>query len=769
MPLPQNQRPINTQNQGDRVINIVARARNLALVGIIVLVAALALVDWRAMETSYKARGWARHAREVLDTIDQLGLAVRDAETGQRGYLLTGEQSYLVPYARAYDKVPLLQGELRRQTADDPVQQDSLNALAVSLQHKMEELSQTIELRRDSGPDAALAVVRADSGRLLMEQIEARLADMTAQERQLLEQRLTAVARWDEITRVGAVVVVALALLLLAAAARLIAAARDQLTAAAARQQRLAMHLQTSLDSISQGIGVFDAGFTLRHWNVCLPVLLGLPDGTLRTGDHYATLASFVSERNGGAALLESEEEIRHGPAGNSPGEPVVYERTFPSRERTFELRRTATPDGGFVLTVSDITERIRSEASLRESARLQAVGQLTGGIAHDFNNLLTIILGNLDFAIGKLEPGNLLRVRLERAMWGARRGAALTHQLLAFARRQPLAPQPINLSTMLVELATLLRHTLGETIEVRAVDCAGLWLAMADASQVETAVLNLALNARDAMPQGGQLTLEVSNKVIDDAYARAHTEVAPGDYVMIAVSDTGTGMPAEVVARVFEPFFTTKAPGKGTGLGLSMVFGFAKQSGGHVKVYSEPGEGTTVRLYLPRAPRLTQSAEPRNAAPAHLPRGSATILVVEDEPGVREVARDILGDLGYRVLEASDGSEAVRVFAENSAAVDLALLDVVLPGSMRGNELARRLTEMRPSLRVLYMSGYTQNAIVHHGRLDDGVILVSKPFQREQLARKVAEALGTAMPDQGSAQVVDLRTRRPDGGAASG
>jgi CheY-like chemotaxis protein len=349
--------------------------------------------------------------------------------------------------------------------------------------------------------------------------------------------------------------------------------------------------------------------------------------------------------------------------------------------------------------------------------------------------------------------------------------GAALTQQLLAFARKQPLMPAPIDVSAMLQDMATLLRRTLGAPIEVRVVDSAGLWPAMADAAQVESAMLNLALNARDAMPGGGRLTIEVANKVLDADYAAQHAEVSPGDYVMLAVSDTGTGMTPEVLARVFEPFFTTKPPGRGTGLGLAMVFGFAKQSGGHVKIYSEPGEGTTVRLYLPRAVGVTLPAIVRPSAPMELPRGSATVLVVEDDAAVREVTAAILRELGYRVLEAGDGPEALRVFGEGGAAVDLLLMDVVLPGGMKGHEVARRIAEVRPGVRTLFVSGYTENAIVHHGRLDDGVQLLGKPFHREQLARKVAEVLGVPAAS-GSAEdgnVIDLAARERGRGGPKG
>ncbi len=428
--------------------------------------------------------------------------------------------------------------------------------------------------------------------------------------------------------------------------------------------------------------------------------------------------------------------------AAGSQGEPVVYGRTRAGDGRSFELRRTLMPNGGFVLTVADITERVRAEATTRDAQRLQAMGQLTGGIAHDFNNLLAVVLGNLELARPRLEAASPVLPRIERAIWGAKRGAALTQQLLAFARRQPLTPAPLDLSALLPDMVNLLRRTLGEHIEVRSVDAAGLWAAMADVAQVESALLNLALNARDAMPGGGRLTIELANKVLDEAYADRHHEVAPGDYVMLAVSDTGTGMTPDVLARAFEPFFTTKDPGQGTGLGLPMVFGFAKQSGGHINIYSEPGEGTTVRLYLPRAMGVALPAPHRAEAPLDLPRGSATVLVVEDEPAVREVAASILRDLGYKVLEAADGTEALRLFGEVGAKVDLLLADIVLPGGMKGSEVARRLAEIRPALRVLFMSGYTENAIVHHGRLDDGVQLIGKPFPREQLARKVSEVL---------------------------
>jgi signal transduction histidine kinase/CheY-like chemotaxis protein len=473
----------------------------------------------------------------------------------------------------------------------------------------------------------------------------------------------------------------------------------------------------------------------------------------------YAAFAEHLTTGDG--SLLESEAQIEH--AQQTADEPVMYERAHPDG-RLLEIRRTPTQDDGFVLTIADMTKRAQSEAVLRESQKMQAIGQLTGGIAHDFNNLLTVIQGNLELARLKLEEQNPLVAYVERALWAAQRGGTLTSQLLAFARKQPLAPAPIDLSASLPDLVPLLRRTLGEHIDVRFVDSAGLWPAMADPAQLESAVLNLALNARDAMPGGGRLTIEVANMALDAEYARAHVEVVPGDYVMVAVSDTGHGMTPDIVARVFEPFFTTKTEGRGTGLGLAMVFGFVKQSGGHVKVYSEPGEGTSVKIYLPRAAGGAAPGVQRSLVAADLPRGSATILVVEDEAGVREIAVAILRSLGYRVLEASDGDEGLLVFGAHAAEIDMLLTDVVLPGKVRGRALAERITAMRPEVKVLFMSGYTENSIVHHGRLDDGVQLLGKPFKREQLAHKVAEILGTASAADPAAEtdnVVDLRARQ--------
>ncbi len=383
--------------------------------------------------------------------------------------------------------------------------------------------------------------------------------------------------------------------------------------------------------------------------------------------------------------------------------------------------------------------------ARLLQSQRLEAVGQLTGGVAHDFNNLLTVVLGNADLLAAADLRDDQRRQALDMLIGAAERGAVLTRQLLAFARKQPLAPSEVDVNQLVAGIDPMLRRTLGEHIEIEMVRGAGLWPAMVDPTQLESALLNLCLNARDAMPGGGRLTLETANAALDQRYADQHADVVPGQYTMVAVSDTGSGIEPAHLERVFEPFFTTKEKGKGTGLGLAMVYGFVKQSGGHVGIYSELGHGTTVKLYLPRA--VGPRAEPAPpAVAAELRGGAETVLVVEDDEPVRLLAGFELRAMGYRVIEAASGAEAMRLL-EQGEVVDLLFTDIVMPGGMSGRELADAAWRLRPGLRVLFTSGYTENAIVHHGRLDAGLQLLPKPYRRADLARAVRVALERADP----------------------
>ena len=391
----------------------------------------------------------------------------------------------------------------------------------------------------------------------------------------------------------------------------------------------------------------------------------------------------------------------------------------------------------------ANIAQREETEAALRQSQKMEAVGQLTGGVAHDFNNILQIVVGNLEMLQRNLpEEAARLRRAADNAMVGARRAATLTQRLLAFSRRQSLQPQPIDADRMVSSMAELLARTLGETIEMETVRGANLWRIEADPNQLENAILNLAVNARDAMPEGGRLTIETSNADLTQSYVAENRDAQPGQYVMIAISDSGTGMDKDTLARAFEPFFTTKEIGRGTGLGLSMVYGFVKQSGGHVKIYSEPGQGTTVKLYLPR--QLKDLPEQTQADVAPAPEGShvETILAVEDDAEVRAFSVEALRDLGYHVLEAQDGPSALRVLQNPNVAVDLLFSDIVLPGGLNGAQLAREARALHPGLKVLFTTGYARDAIVHHGRLDPGVELLGKPFAYGELAARVREIL---------------------------
>ncbi|RKH22809.1 response regulator [Corallococcus praedator] len=395
-------------------------------------------------------------------------------------------------------------------------------------------------------------------------------------------------------------------------------------------------------------------------------------------------------------------------------------------RERTRELEQSEA-------------ERRQTEAALRQAQKMEAVGKLTGGVAHDFNNLLQVVSGNLQLLQRDLAGDAKAQRRLETALGAVERGARLASQLLAFARRQPLAPSSINVGRLVRDMDDLLRRALGEDVEVETVIAGGLWNTSVDRNQLENVILNLAINARDAMDGRGRLTIEAGNAMLDDHYALLHPEVTAGQYVLLAISDTGTGMTPEVMERAFEPFFTTKPEGRGTGLGLSMVYGFVKQSGGHVKIYSELGHGTSLKIYLPRSFQV--AVQPAEAPSGQVEGGTETILVVEDDPAVRGTVVEVLTELGYRVLKASDGQSALAVI-QSGLPVDLLFTDVVMPGPVRSPELARQAKALLPELEVLFTSGYTENAIVHGGRLDPGVSLLSKPYRREDLARKIRAML---------------------------
>jgi signal transduction histidine kinase len=412
----------------------------------------------------------------------------------------------------------------------------------------------------------------------------------------------------------------------------------------------------------------------------------------------------------------------------------VQLQRAYAALEEEVRQRRQA----------EDMVKRFReveaTEAQVRQAQKMEAIGQLTGGVAHDFNNILTVITGSIEILADAVKHRRDLAPITKLISAAAARGADLTQHLLAFARRQPLQPRSTDVNAMVIDVARLLRPTLGEQIEIESMLAHDSAPALIDSSQLSTALLNLALNSRDAMPNGGKLTLETRNVALDENYAAMNSEVKPGDYVMIAVSDTGQGIPQNLLEKVFEPFFTTKEVGKGSGLGLSMVYGFVKQSNGHIKIYSEEGHGTTVKLYLPQAVGVPVSpaTETGLAGGVH---GDESILIVEDDALVRDYVVAQIKRFGYHTLAASNAAEALAII-DSPERIDLVYTDVIIPGGMNGRQLATEAVKRRPGLKVLYTSGYTENAIVHHGRLDPGVLLLPKPYLSSDLARMLRIAL---------------------------
>ena len=481
----------------------------------------------------------------------------------------------------------------------------------------------------------------------------------------------------------------------------------------------------------------------------------GMPEGHLPVRSYLAApVRSRSGEVLGGlffghadAGVFDQLSEDRMVGLASQAAVAMDNARLFQSAERELEQRRRAeaelqTLNSGLEERVAaEVAERTKAEDALRQAQKMEAVGQLTGGVAHDFNNLLTVIIGGLD-SIRRSRPGDEARIKraTDMALQGAQRAASLTGRLLAFSRRQPLDPKPLELNQLVRDMTELLHRTLGEQIELEGVLAPRLWTIEADQNQLENAILNLAVNARDAMPDGGKLTIETANTALDESYAAVDAEVVPGQYVVIAVSDTGSGMSKATLSKVFEPFFTTKEVGRGTGLGLSMVYGFVKQSGGHVTLYSEEGQGTTVKLYFPRFRGGVRAEEV--ADEAVLPMGSLdeVILVVEDNDAVRANSILSLTELGYQVVEAAEADSALQI-VKSDQRIDLLFTDVVLPGKS-GRVLADTALGLRPDLKVLFTTGYSRNAIVHHGRLDPGVQLLTKPFTFEQLATRVRDML---------------------------
>ena len=576
-------------------------------------------------------------ARQTIAT--QLALAqvlslLQDAETGQRGFLLTGTDAYLKPFTESKEALGRAMASLGAQLVATPEQAQAFGELQGLTRQKLEELQRTIALRQQGKDSEALAVVAGNQGKDLMDRARAIIGQLQGAQTALLQTTDAAIDRERVLTEIG----------------------------------------------------------------IGLALILALTLGVI-----------------------------------------VLKDAT---RQYSAVLRVNAELKAAHARTLDEVRRREVAEEHLRQSQKMEAIGQLTGGLAHDFNNMLAVIIGSMNLLKARLVRGDTDVGRfIDGALEASSRAANLTHRLLAFSRQQPLAPTVIDVNRFVTGMSELIRSTLGGDIQIETVLAGGLWKTHADSTQLENAVLNLAVNARDAMPEGGKLTIETANVSLDDAYAARHADVPAGQYVMISVTDTGHGMTPEVAGKAFDPYFTTKSVGKGTGLGLSQVMGFVKQSAGHIKIYSEVGDGTAIKIYLPRHFGDEEEATPAVSGVAELDAfAKGRVLVVEDEDRMRGFVEEAFRELGFEVSSASNGLAGLRLLDSHDDIV-LLFTDVVMP-DMNGRRLSDEALRRRPALRVIFTTGFSRNAVIHNGVLDKDVNFLAKPFTFEQLAAKVREVL---------------------------
>ncbi len=692
---------------------------------------------------------------ETMVLMRETIIALQDAEIGLRGLLLTGDVTSLEPYERARLRIDTGLRHLEAVVAGDPDttrQFREFHAVAIG---KLEQLSATVGAYQLHGRDAALALDRTGAGRAMMGQIRLLGDSFIEGQRLLLARRLAALRSEQEQADIAGLLVMTGAFLCLIAGIYIVVRGAGRLEHTQLELAARSRLLQTTLESLQDPIFVIDGEGIVVAWNEAFARLAQWDPGKQAppTRDHL------LSERSPATRALLLPLDL----GASTPG-PSVVRVSYDGRD--FEVYRGAMSGGGAVVRCVDITEKLRNEAALRQGQKMEATGQLTGGMAHDFNNILQVIRANLDLLKGEVGGDAAVLARVQSATAAADRGARLTQQLLAFARRQPLAPQPTNVAKLVSDLADLLRHSLGERIAVELKMAEEPWNARIDPGQLENAILNLAINARDAMPEGGTVRVEVSNATLDRRYAALHEDVTPGPYVLVDVSDTGTGMPPEVVAQAFDPFFTTKPDGKGTGLGLSMVYGFVRQSNGHIRIDSAIGQGTSVKLYLPRSDDPVVEAGQDSSVAA---TGSERILVVEDSDDVRKAVTDMLAGWGYRV-EAAENPDVAAALLRKDAAFDLLFTDIVMPGTMTAVELAELAQKLRPGIAVLLTSGFARGLVPDSTR--SGYPMIAKPYSSEALAARVravlaarrprpAQPLPAATSEAGTASGTENRARR--------
>jgi PAS domain S-box-containing protein len=684
---------------------------------------------------------------EVITGAQRLFQEVQAAQRAVRAYVNVRKPEELAAYRARSQAALALLGRLKQLTADNPEQQRRMPNIQLQIDAWFAELDRIVRIGDTRGAQAAQEILQSNAPLDAMRAIGGLIDAAVNSEKELLTQRLNAMAEEQERRAAQALLGAGLAFIILAAGVLLVPLAFYRVRGAERARQESDQRFRLFVNGVRDyAIYPLDSQGHVTDWNAGAERVKGYPAQEI-VGQHFGR---FYSEED---RLAGRPEQALQAAARDGSFE-----------EEGWRLRKDGTrfladtvlnairdPGGrlvGYMKITRDIGELRHQQLALAQYSKMEALGQLTGGLAHDFNNLLHVIKNGAELVerhLRDVQPQ--VRTYLDMVKRNADRAASLTQRLLAFARRQPLDPKPINPNTLIADVTALLKQALGESVAIETVVGGGLWTISADSNQLETAILNLALNARDAMPAGGKLTIEISNTFLDESYCAAHEEVKPGQYVMIAVSDNGAGMTGEVLAKAFDPFFTTKEPGRGTGLGLSQVYGFTKQSGGHVKIYSEAGSGTTVRLYLPRVPGTIESpVQHRTTEPAPGRMGRETLVLVEDDDDVRDFTAEVLRELGYRVLAAGDAESALGLL-QGEPKVELLFTDIGLPGGVNGRQLAHEAVKRWPRLKVLFTTGYARNAIIHQGRLDEGVELITKPFTQSRLARKIRQVLDAREP----------------------
>jgi len=721
--------------------------RTARSIGLVVGLTIAVLVATGAMLTFVHYNSAAKQQRLVSNNYDTISLmrqaliVLQDAEIGQRAYLLTGDIANLEPYERARLRFDPIVRQLEAVSADDSGALRQIAEFRSATTEKLGELNATIVAYQLYGRDATLP---RNAGRSTTDHIR-QVADAFIEgQTLLLSSRLAALRSEREQADVAGLLVLGGAFVCLIVGMFLIVRGSARLETAQAELSARTRLLQTTLETLHDPIFVLDADGRVVAWNEASASLASWAPAR----EAPPTRDQLLSERFPAARALLQPLRLGEPQKQAQTTSRVSYEG------REYEVSRGEMSGGGAVVRCVDVTEKLRDDAALRQGQKMEAVGQLTGGMAHDFNNILQVIQANLDLIKTGVGTSPETLGRLHSASAAADRGARLTQQLLAFARRQPLAPQPISIARLATDMGELLRHALGERVVLEFVVSRDAWNARIDPGQLENAILNLALNARDAMPDGGTVRIEVSNATLDRRYAALHPEVMPGAYVLIAVADTGTGMPADVVAHAFDPFFTTKLEGRGTGLGLSMVYGFVRQSNGHIRIDSAIGQGTSVKLYLPR----TLDPVPESAAEVTHPAfGNERILVVEDNEEVRRAVVDMLEGWGYRVV-AVENPDLASDLLEKDSAFDLLFTDIVMPGVISAVQLTKIARERRPGIGVLLTSGYARDLIPKHDGPEFPMIV--KPYRSDELAAQVRAVL--AARHRPAAAVAAERTPTP-------